>query len=367
MPNDRIREALVVRTLLSRLTAALVATTLLASSHAAAGRATEPLPATLTDREFWALTQQLSEPDGYFVSQSGSPDNLLSNELTLSSVAAALASRVRPGGVYLGVGPEQNFTYIAAMRPRIAFITDIRRGNLNLHLVYKAVFEMSANRSDFVARLFNRRPVVGLPANASASELMSAYVRAEPVIEPMFTGNLNAVINHLRTAHSLPLAAGDLEGIEYVYRNFYRFGPAINYTSTIGGRARPMSTYATIMATVDDATGNERGYLATEANFRLVKTMEQNNLIVPIVGDFAGPKALRAVGAYVREHGATVSAFYVSNVEQYLQRNGVWQTFCANVASLPLEATSIFIRPGDRLPFSPIVSETSACRASTPR
>jgi len=95
--------------------------------------------------------------------------------------------------------------------------------------------------------------------------------------------------------------------------------------------------------------------------------MEQNNLIVPIVGDFAGPKAIRAVGAYVREHGATVSAFYVSNVEQYLQRNGVWQTFCANVASLPLAATSIFIRPGDRLPFSPMSSETSACRASTTR
>jgi len=40
-----------------------------------------------------------------------------------------------------------------------------------------------------------------------------------------------------------------------------------------------------------------------------------------------------------------VSAFYVSNVESYLQRNGVWPAFCGNVASMPLDDTSIFIRP----------------------
>ena len=91
---------------------------------------------------------------------------------------------------------------------------------------------------------------------------------------------------------------------------------------------------------------------------------------VPIVGDFAGPKALRATGAYLRERGATVSAFYVSNVEMYLERSGVWPAFCANVATLPLDAASIFIRPGGRgaaSPFSPMSSETASCRAGTPR
>src|SRR4029450_12521647 len=110
-----------------------------------------------SNREFWALTEQLSEPDGYFRSNSGSPDNLLSNEGSVSIMAATLAERVKAGGVYLGVGPEQNFTYIAAMRSRMAFITDIRRGNLDLHLLYKAVFEMSADRADFLARLFSRK------------------------------------------------------------------------------------------------------------------------------------------------------------------------------------------------------------------
>src|SRR6187399_3126168 len=119
------------------------------------------LPASLSDREFWSLTGQISEPDGFFRSNSGSPDNLLSNEGQLSTVAAQLATRVKPSGVYLGVGPEQNFTYIAAVRPRIAFITDIRRGNLHLHLVYKALFELTSNRNEFVSLLFTRKRAAG--------------------------------------------------------------------------------------------------------------------------------------------------------------------------------------------------------------
>jgi hypothetical protein len=108
-------------------TATLVAVVLLGAPVASVGQET----AALSDREFWSLTEQLSEPEGQFVSNSGSPDNLLSNEGSVSVMAAALAGRVKPGGVYLGVGPEQNFTYIAAMRARMAFVTDIRRGNLH--------------------------------------------------------------------------------------------------------------------------------------------------------------------------------------------------------------------------------------------
>jgi hypothetical protein len=333
------------------------------------GQARDTLPASLTDSEFWALSDRISEPGGYFRSNSGSTDNLLSNENNVSTVAAALAARVRTGGVYLGVGPEQNFSYIVAIRPRIAFITDIRRGNLQLHLVYKAVFEMSANRAEFVARLFSRTPPAGLTTQSSADDLMNAFLRARPASEATFNANLKAIFDHLKTTRHLPLTDDDVEGIEYVYQNFYRFGPAIHYTSSIGGSPR-MNNYASIMASTDARTGDERTYLASEANFSLVKAMESRNMIVPIVGDFAGPKALRTIGAYLRERGATVSAFYVSNVESYLERNGVWPAFCANVATLPLDAASIFIRPGGRVsssPFSPMASETVSCRAGMPR
>jgi len=39
-----------------------------------------------------------------------------------------------------------------------------------------------------------------------------------------------------------------------------------------------------------------------------------------------------------------VSAFYLSNVEEYLRRDGLWQNFCTNVAMLPSDDTSLFIR-----------------------
>ena len=100
--------------------------------------AADSLPGKLTDQEFWKLVNDLSEPNGFFRS-----DNLLSNESTFQYVVPDLMRVARPGRVYLGVGPEQNFTYIAATRPAMVFIVDIRRGNLELQLMYKALFELS--------------------------------------------------------------------------------------------------------------------------------------------------------------------------------------------------------------------------------
>src|SRR4051794_24774933 len=109
----------------------------------------EQLPSKLSDREFWRLAVDSSEPDGYFRS-----DNLTSNELLYQRVIPDLLARTRPGGgVYLGVGPEQNFTYIAALKPVMTIIFDIRRGNMLVQLMYKALFELSSDRADFIGKL----------------------------------------------------------------------------------------------------------------------------------------------------------------------------------------------------------------------
>jgi len=104
-----------------------------------------------------------------------------------------------------------------------------------------------------------------------------------------------------------------------------------------------------------DASGVARSYLATEDNFKVLKELEEKNLMVPVVGDLSGPKAVRAIGRYLKEHGATVSAFYLSNVEQYLQRSNTMGKFLCNVASMPLDEHSTFIRSqnggGQRPPF----------------
>jgi hypothetical protein len=327
-----------------------------------AGRTRDTLPTALSNAEFWALSQRLSEANGAFVSRSGSPDNLLSNENNISSVAGELASNVAPGGVYLGVGPEQNFTYMAAMRSRLAFIIDIRRGNLDLHLMYKALFGLSATRSDFVERLFGREPVAPSTPQTTAADLMAAARRASPVDEAGFRANVAAMETYLTRTRALPLTRDDLEGIEYVARNFSRFGPDINYTSSVDGRSGRFRSYGMIQS-LTDSSGVGRTYLASDRAFAFVKDMEAKNLVIPVVGNFAGPKAIRAVGSYLRDHGAVVGAFYVSNVEMYLESNGTWAAFCANAASLPIDAASIFIRPGGRGSwFGSMEDETSRCR-----
>jgi hypothetical protein len=296
------------------------------------------LPARLSDQEFWRLIDDFSEPNGSFRS-----DNLVSNEDTLQVVLPELTRIVKPGGVYLGVGPDQNFTYIAALDPRIAFITDIRRGNLQEHLMYKALFELSADRAEFLSRLFSRKRPAGLDAGSSVEELFAALGRVEPT-RALYEENLQSIKDLLIKRHGFRLTPDDVAGIEYVYENFFGAGPSLAYAQgNFPGRGMRYPTYQDLQMATDGA-GQNRAYLGAEANFRALKTFEEHNLLVPIVGNFAGPKALRAVGTYLKAHDASVSVFYLSNVEQYLFGDGIWLEFAHNIEAMPLEETSTFIR-----------------------
>jgi hypothetical protein len=300
------------------------------------------LPDKLTDQEYWTLVSELSEPDGEFRS-----DNLLSNELYLQYVIPELLRTAKPNRVYLGVGPEQNFTYIAALKPRMVFIVDIRRGNLQLQLMYKALFEMSDDRADFIFRLFSRKRLDGIGAKSTADEIFTAVHKAAPekqeVGELLFKQNLKLIHDHLTRTRHLPLTQEDLKGIEYVYGQFSYHGPGLSYWSSGRGGGREAPTYWDLMV-AEDGKGQTRSFLASEENFQVLKALHQKNLLVPVVGNFSGPKAVKAVGRYLKDHDALVSAFYLSNVEQYLQREGTWPNFCANVSTLPLDGSSTFIR-----------------------
>ncbi len=102
---------------------------------------------------FAAEIERLSEPEGTF-----DTDNLISNESGYLHVVPTLVSKGVTGGAYLGVGPDQNFSYIARIRPEVAFIIDIRRDNLLLHLLFKALFARAHSRVEYVALLTGRAP-----------------------------------------------------------------------------------------------------------------------------------------------------------------------------------------------------------------
>jgi hypothetical protein len=305
-------------------------------------RGTAPLPARLTDQEFWRLSADLSEPNGFFRSE-----NLVSNEHTFQYVVPSLKRSVRPGGVYLGVAPDQNFTYILAVRPRMAFIVDIRRGNLLEHLMYKALIELSADRAEFLSRLFSKARPPNLGPRSTVTELFTAFDRVETSKEH-YAENVTALEQHLIKKHGFTMSAGDIEQLENIYWAFFWEGPGLRYSTSpsgLGGRGYGgnFPTYEELMLQTD-WEGENHGYLASEDNFRFLKSLQERNLIVPVVGNFAGPKALRAVGRYIRERGGTVAAFYVSNVEQYLFQDNLFDHFARNVATLPIDDASTFIR-----------------------
>jgi len=309
-------------------------------------RAADTLPTKIDDEAYWKLIESSSEPGGEFQSE-----NFLSNETGFEAVLPALMQSTKPGGVYMGVGPEQNFTYITGIRPKIAFIIDIRRQNMLEHMIYKAVFELSADRADFIARLFSMKRPAGLSEKSTVDELFNAFDGAQPVDNDAFQKNLQEIKDLLLKKHKFGLTTEDQEHIAHVYTVFRTYGPQLDYNSgSFRGRGRGggMPNYAELM-TATDLRGEKRSYLATEDNYRFLREMETRNMVVPLTGDFGGTIAIRAVGQYLKDHTATVTAFYLSNVEQYLfqgngNQNGGWTNFYDNVATLPLDASSTFIR-----------------------
>ena len=301
--------------------------------------AADTLPAGLTDREFWQMIVDFSEPGGYFRS-----DNFLSNESGYQSVIPTLHKTVQRGGVYLGVGPEQNFTYISSLEPKIAFIVDIRRQNMIEHLLYKALMEMSYDRAEFLSRLFSRPKPAVLAAEPGVEALFRAYEEAQSSSN-LFNANVRLVLDHLEKTHGFQLSSEDEATIRYVYRAFFESGPDLSYTFFGGyGGFMGMPTYAQLMIENDGRSRNW-SFLANETQFRTVQRLQKSNLIVPLVGDFAGPRAIRSAGQFLKKHNASVTVFYTSNVEQYLfQDDENWKRFYANVSTLPLDSSSTFIR-----------------------
>ncbi len=287
----------------------------------------------LTDREFWQLSTDLSEPGGVFAQQ------LMSNEDSAQFVLPALSTHARPGGTFIGVGSEQNFTYLAALRPRIAFVVDIRRDNLLEMLMYKAIFELSTDRADFVSRLFSRKRPAGVDARSTVTALFDAYDGVAPDAA-LLQENGRALVANLTVTHGFAVTQPDQAAIVAMLAAFRTAGPK----GLKGFGDRDNLTYAQLMAGTD-LSGREHSFLASEVDFRTVQNLQRMNLVVPVVGDFSGTRALAGIGAYLAGRRAVVDVFYVSNVERYLFEQGEHgRQFYSNVAALPLAGSSVFIR-----------------------
>jgi hypothetical protein len=292
----------------------------------------------LSSAEFARLVRDLSEDGGFFRS-----DNFTSNETSYLHIVGKLRELGATGGAYIGVGPEQNFTYIAKVRPRIAFLIDIRRQAIIQHLMFKAVFHLASSRSQYLSLLLSKPLPKDKPASpdASVAEMMSYFSQAA-ADDGAYASNLAAIRKAIKEDFQVPLSDTDQSSLDYVYKNFRDEGLEIAYRME-GSRGGWFPSLKDLIEQVDQH-GKMGNFLATREDYEFVRDLHRKNLVIPVVGDFAGKKALAAIGDYLRRGGFIVSAFYTSNVEQYLFQNGVFSGFAENVRKLPINEKSVFIR-----------------------
>jgi len=322
-------------------------------------------PESLSATEFSRLSREMSEEGGFFRS-----DNFTSNETAYLTVVDKLKQLGATGGAYLGVGPEQNFTYIAKIRPRIAFIMDIRRQAILQHLMYKAVFHRASDRVQFLALLLSR-PLPKEKAVTPNSPLgdILAYFSATLADEKASAANLVAIRKTIQEDFQFPLSESDQKGLEYVYGTFRDDGLQLSYRSGsnnpgggfggpppggpppggFGGANGPGGFRGGFPVLKDliaqtDLNGKTGNFLASNEDFEFIRDLHRKNMIIPVVGNFAGPKALAAIAEYLKKNNFTVTAYYLSNVEQYLFQDDLFDKWANNVRKLPLTDKSLFIR-----------------------
>lgn len=292
----------------------------------------------LSPAEFSGLVRDVSEDGGYFRS-----DNFTSNETSYLHVVDKLRELGATGGAYIGVGPEQNFTYIAKVRPRIAFIIDIRRQAIIQHLMFKAIFRLAPTRMQYLSLLLSKPlPKEQAPSPDTPVDQMLSFFGKAQADDRAYASNLAAIRKAIKEDFQVTLTDADQTSLDYVYKNFRDDGLDIAYRME-GARGGWFPSLKELILQPDQH-GKLGNFLAAKEDYEFVRDLHRKNLIIPVVGDFAGKKALATIGAYLRTHGFTVTAFYTSNVEQYLFQNAVFTGFAENVRKLPINEKSLFIR-----------------------
>jgi hypothetical protein len=313
--------------------AALALCTLFVLSHAIEGL--QPARPTV---EFASEIERLSEPEGHF-----DTNNLISNEREYLRVIPALESAGVSGGVYIGVGPDQNFSYIARIQPALAYIIDIRRDNLLLHLLFKALFARSTTRVEYLSLLLGRLPPSDLARwrHATIADIATYVDLQAPA--PARLDDLREQLRAGMKEFGVPLSSADLDTVDRFHRTFIARGLNLRFQS-FGRPPRPYYPTLRDLLLATDANGRTWNYLAREEAFQFVKSLQARNGVIPIVGNVAGTRSMRAIAEAIAARGDRVSAFYVSNVETYLRSGDEVDRFVDNVRRLPHDARSVMIR-----------------------
>jgi hypothetical protein len=227
------------------------------------------------------------------------------------------------------------------VRPSIAFIVDIRRDNELLQLLFKALFQLSRTRVDYLSLLCGRQPPAEIESwrGATIDRVVAQVEKAGRADR----GGLRARIEASLRETGVPLSAADLAKIAGFHQRFIDAGPSLRFESTGRPPQGYYPTYRDLLLDTDSA-GQHSNFLASEEAFQFVKDLEAHDRVIPVVGDLAGPTAVAAIGRLLASRNERLSAFYTSNVEFYLFREGTFARFITNLRALPHAPNAVVIR-----------------------
>lgn len=254
-------------------------------------------PKLMPDEAVGELVERLSEKPGDFPSE-----NYVSNELSLLDIATDLKTPALSGRAYVGVGPEQNYTYLGILEPKVAYVVDIRRGNLLEHFMFRGCFEQAKTPAEFLSLLFDGD-----------------------------VARTKAVMDRLHVSHTNE----DEKTLARIQASFAKHRLAIAYTMLRNGRTYP---------TLGETLALKGSFTESDEAYARVRRLVVENRVIPVVGDFAGRHALRAVGDDMRARGLLLGVFYASNVEQYLFDQRKHGTFVASIEAMPRDEESRMVR-----------------------
>lgn len=290
------------------------------------------------DTSLAATVARLSEPGGFFDS-----DNLISNETSYLHVVPRLQQLGVRGGAYVGVGPDQNYSYIATIRPVVAYIIDVRRDNMLQHLTYKALFARSLNRVEYLSRWLGR-PVPRNSAQWSQRSIDDILTYVDTVtVDDVGAARERREVLLLIEGYGIPLTAADRATLNRYLATFASQSLNLRFESIGRGNA---AQYPTLRRIILETDGTEKrvGYLVNETDWQFVKQMHADNRIIPVVGDLGGTRAMRALGDEMRQRNVKLTAFYTSNAEQYVWSDGGFGRLAESVLQWPADSVAVIIR-----------------------
>ena len=266
---------------------------------------------------------------------------LVSNEVGHQNVIPYFQQHINPRNIYIGVGPDQNYTYISIARPSFAFILDNREENQILHYLFKACFELASSRQEYLSILFSK-PLKYNISLLSLCDMVHYFSQIEGDIN-YFNKNWDLLYKAIQK-YRQNISKNNIYQIHAMYEEFFEYHLLLRTRNDLTSwQGWPYPNYRDfILAT--DQTGRSWNFLNDDLRFQWLKTMQRNNRIIPIVGDLTGGKTLRTIAEFATKKGIPISTIYISNAEQLIFQEQLFDQYMSNIKNLPKDSSGLLIR-----------------------